>query len=55
MRDVGKEGHQKQWIAALEAKFEQRGSPFGRNEFEAFLGSFAVITPKQAWDLVMSY
>lgn len=43
MRDVAKNNHQRQWIAALEAKFEGRGSPFGRKEFEGFLGGFTVI------------
>ncbi|KAJ5216272.1 uncharacterized protein N7498_002679 [Penicillium cinerascens] len=40
MRHVGENKHQQQWIAALEAKFEHHGPPFGRNEFEAFLGGF---------------
>lgn len=44
MRHVNQNKHQQQWIAALEAKFEQRGPPFGRNEFEAFLGGFKVIS-----------
>lgn len=48
MRDVGKNKHQERWIAALEAKFEQHGSPFGHKEFEAFLGGFLVISPKAA-------
>ncbi|KAJ5618926.1 hypothetical protein N7510_002910 [Penicillium lagena] len=44
MRDVSKNNHQGQWITALEAKFEGRGNPFGRKEFEGFLGDFAGVS-----------
>jgi hypothetical protein len=42
MREVGKNQHQQQWIAALEAKFGGVRSPYGRKEFDAFLHDFDV-------------
>lgn len=42
MREVGKNQHQKLWIAALDAKFENRGTPFGLEEFDGFLHDFDV-------------
>jgi len=39
MREVGANQHQDTWIAALEAKFEGKGRPFGREEFDSFLSS----------------
>lgn len=42
MREVGKNKHQQQWVAALEAKFEGKGKPFGREEFDALLGGCSV-------------
>jgi hypothetical protein len=42
MREVGKNDHQKFWIAALDAKFAGKGSVFGRQEFDEFLGEFDV-------------
>jgi hypothetical protein len=43
MREVGKNKHQCFWIEALEAKFEGKGKPFGREEFDYFLSSYDVI------------
>ncbi|PYH95487.1 hypothetical protein BO71DRAFT_449343 [Aspergillus ellipticus CBS 707.79] len=43
MREVARNKHQTKWIAALEAKFEGKGSPFGRSEFASFLGGFVLI------------
>lgn len=42
MCEMGKNNHQGHWIAALEAKFAGKGPPFGREEFDSFLGSYAV-------------
>jgi hypothetical protein len=42
MREVGKNQHQQQWIAALEAKFDGKGAPYGRASFDAFLHDFDV-------------
>ena len=46
MREVGKNKHQPQWIAALEAKFEGKGKLFGREEFDSFLNEYSVIPSK---------
>ncbi|TVY52115.1 hypothetical protein LCER1_G007231, partial [Lachnellula cervina] len=40
MREVGKNQHQTKWIEALEAKFEGKGTPFGREEFDGFLSGY---------------
>ncbi|TVY33801.1 hypothetical protein LSUB1_G006800 [Lachnellula subtilissima] len=40
MREVGKNQHQAKWIEALEAKFEGKGKPFGREEFDSFLSGY---------------
>jgi hypothetical protein len=42
MREVSKNEHGKYWITALEAKYQDKGKPFGRDEFDDFLGDFAV-------------
>jgi len=41
MREVGKNQHQGRWIEALEAKFEGKGKPFGREEFDGFLSGYS--------------
>lgn len=43
MREVGKNQHQRFWIEGLEAKFEGKGKPFGREEFDSFLSSYDVL------------
>ena len=42
MREVFKNQHGAYWISALEAKYEGKGKPFGREDFENFLGNYAV-------------
>jgi hypothetical protein len=42
MREVFKNQHGQYWISALEAKYEAKGKPFGREEFDQFLGEYAV-------------
>jgi hypothetical protein len=42
MREVGQNKHQSQWIAALEAKFEGKGQPWGREEFDDIFKGFDV-------------
>lgn len=44
MREVHKNGHGQHWIAALEAKYEGNGKPFGREEFDDFLEDYMVNT-----------
>ncbi|KAK7701073.1 hypothetical protein SLS57_011878 [Botryosphaeria dothidea] len=44
MREVGKNKHQQQWVAALEAKFEGKGKPFGREEFDALLSGYSGVS-----------
>jgi hypothetical protein len=39
---VRKNDDEKHWVAALEAKFEGKGKPFGREEFDGFLRNWAV-------------
>ena len=41
MREVNKNGHQKPWINALEAKYAGRGKVFGKEEWDDLLGNFA--------------
>jgi hypothetical protein len=42
MREVFKNQHGPYWISALEAKYEGKGKPFGREEFDKFLGEYMV-------------
>lgn len=42
MREVGKNNHRETWIKALEAKFEGKGKPFEKEDFDELLGDFAV-------------
>jgi hypothetical protein len=42
MREVFKNEHGPYWIAALEAKYKGEGKPFGREEFDGFLGNYMV-------------
>lgn len=42
MREVGRNQHQGRWIEALEAKFEGKGTPYGREQFDEILGDFEV-------------
>lgn len=44
MREVGKNKHQDLWIQALEAKFENKGESWGRQDFEKILAGFEVRT-----------
>jgi hypothetical protein len=43
MREVGKNNHQAMWLEAVEAKFEGKGKPWGREEFERILSGYEVI------------
>ncbi|KAI0128612.1 hypothetical protein BJ170DRAFT_336573 [Xylariales sp. AK1849] len=43
MREVGKNKHQSLWIEALEAKFEGKGQPYGRVQFDRILGDFEAL------------
>ena len=45
MREVKKNGHVENWVKAFEVKFEGKGKPFGREEFDEFLGGWAVRPP----------
>lgn len=42
MTTVGPNGHHDKWVAALEAKFEQKGAEFGKKEFDELLAGFDV-------------
>lgn len=42
MREVAKNGHQKYWIQALEAKYDRKGKEYGKKEFDEFLRDFQV-------------
>jgi len=42
VREVKKSGHVESWVAALEAKYEGKGKPYGRQEFDNLLGDWAV-------------
>src|SRR6266487_374447 len=41
---VERPDHQILWLRAIEAKFYGKGKPFGRKEFDEFLGEFAVLS-----------
>jgi hypothetical protein len=38
-------GHLTFWLEALRAKFDGQGKPFGRGEFDKFLGEYDVSRP----------
>ncbi|ETS85787.1 hypothetical protein PFICI_03812 [Pestalotiopsis fici W106-1] len=40
MREVGQNNHQAAWAEAMDAKFEGKGKPYGREEFDKILGDF---------------
>lgn len=42
MREVGKNKHQDLWIQAIEAKYEDKGKAWERQDFEQILASFEV-------------
>lgn len=42
MTTVGPNGHHDKWVAALEAKFENKGVEFGKKEFDELLQDFDV-------------
>lgn len=42
MTTVGPCDHHDKWVAALEAKFEQKGTEFGKQEFDELLAGFDV-------------
>ena len=42
MRDVSKNHHQELWTRAMEAKFEDKGSPWTREDFEEILAGYEV-------------
>lgn len=42
MREVGKNKHQAAWAEAMDAKFEGKGDPYGREQFDKILGDFEV-------------
>lgn len=42
MREVGKNKHQDLWVEAMEAKFENKGTAWGRQEFEQILEGYEV-------------
>lgn len=42
MTTVGPSNHHDMWVAALEAKFEQKGAEFGKKEFDELLTGFDV-------------
>ncbi|KAG0646936.1 hypothetical protein D0Z07_6471 [Hyphodiscus hymeniophilus] len=44
MREVFKNQHGQYWISALEAKYEKKDKPFGREEFDQFLGDYAGVS-----------
>jgi hypothetical protein len=48
MREVGKNKHQAAWVQAMEAKYEGKGEPFGREKFDDILGDFEVLLPSPA-------
>ncbi|KAL3427274.1 nad dependent epimerase [Phlyctema vagabunda] len=37
-------GHADQWTAALEAKYEGKGAPFTKEQFDAVLGQYSAVT-----------
>ncbi|RFU26964.1 hypothetical protein B7463_g9364, partial [Scytalidium lignicola] len=44
MREVHKNGHDEYWMRALEVHFNGTEKPFGRKEFDEFLGGFSGIS-----------
>jgi hypothetical protein len=42
MREVYANGHGPNWIAAMDAKYANKGTPFGKKEFDEVLGDFSV-------------
>jgi hypothetical protein len=42
MREVYKNGHGPNWVAAMHAKYGNKGTLFGRKEFDEILGDFSV-------------
>lgn len=52
MTAVGPNGHHDKWVAALEAKFEQKGAEFGKKEFDELLAGFDVSLNPIAGDLL---
>lgn len=42
MTTVGPNGHHDKWVAALEAKFENKGDEFGKKELDDLLQNFDV-------------
>jgi len=42
MKYVQSSGHAARWAEALRAKFESQGKPYGREEFDDFLGEYGV-------------
>lgn len=44
MREVFKNQHGSYWISALEAKYEGKGKPFERAEFDEVFGNYMVST-----------
>jgi hypothetical protein len=42
MRETMRDGHKDTWARALEAKYDGKGKPFGKEELDELLGDFAV-------------
>jgi hypothetical protein len=42
MREVYANGHGPNWIAAMDAKYANKRTPFGKKEFDEVLGDFSV-------------
>jgi hypothetical protein len=42
MREVGKNKHIAAWCEAMDAKFEGKGEPYGREQFNKILGDYEV-------------
>lgn len=40
MREVGKNNHQALWVEAIDSKFEGKGEPWGREQFDKILGDY---------------
>lgn len=45
MREVGKNKHIAAWCEAMDAKFEGKGEPYGRKQFDKILGDYEVRLP----------
>lgn len=43
MREVGKNKHQAAWAEAMDAKFEGKDEPYGREQFDKILGDFEAL------------